>query len=76
MSMISDDKKAGRGGTYNAQQSRIDGRNAGTRNKRVIETPRNVALTIFFDATEDIVDVVWEESFGIEHGLDHAGNGA
>ena len=30
--------------------------------------------TILLDSTEDVVDVVGEESFGIEHGLDQAGN--
>jgi len=32
-------------------------------------------LTVFFDATEDIVHVVGEETLCIEHGLDHACNG-
>lgn len=33
-------------------------------------------LTIFFDATEDIVYVVREEALGIEHRLDKAGDRA
>jgi len=29
-------------------------------------------LTVFFDATKDIVDVIWEEPLGVEHRLDEA----
>jgi len=30
--------------------------------------------TVLLDSTEDVVDIVGEEPFGIEHGLDQAGN--
>ena len=34
------------------------------------------ALTVFLDAAEDVVDVVWEESLCVQHCLDEAGDGA
>lgn len=30
--------------------------------------------TVFLDSTENVVDVVGEEPFGVEHGLDQASN--
>lgn len=37
----------------------------------VIEDER----TVFFNASENIVDIVWEETAGVKHGLNESGNG-
>ncbi len=37
---------------------------------------KGIYLTIFFDPTKDVVNIVWEEPLRVKHRLDHAGNGA
>lgn len=36
----------------------------------------SVKRTIVFDSAEDVVDIEWEESARVKHGLDESGNGS